>query len=88
MKALGQRFQARNPRWRPQRRASMVWNSIFPDELSFHAYKMNPDPNPNPNPNRDNPNNLLDTIILLGYNVQIGCLMKVNLQEICEIARK
>ena len=33
---------------------------------------MNPDPNPNPNPNRDNPNNLLGTIILLGYNVQIG----------------
>ena len=30
---------------------------------------MNPDPNPNPN--RDNPNNLLDTIILLGYNVRI-----------------
>ena len=28
--------------------------------------------NPNPNPNRDNPNNLLDTIILLGYNVRIG----------------
>ena len=34
---------------------------------------MNPDPNPNPNPNHDNPNNLLDTIILLGYNVRIGC---------------
>ena len=34
---------------------------------------MNPDPNPNPNPNRDNPNNLLDTIILLGYYVRIGC---------------
>ena len=33
---------------------------------------MNPDPNPNPNPSRDNPNNLLDTIILLGYNVRIG----------------
>ena len=32
---------------------------------------MNPDPNPNPNPN--NPNNLLDTIILLGYNVRMGC---------------
>ena len=32
---------------------------------------MNPDPNPNPN--RDNPNNLLDTIISLGYNVRIGC---------------
>ena len=26
-----------------------------------------------PNPNCDNPNNLLDTIILLGYNVRIGC---------------
>ena len=36
---------------------------------------MNPDPNPNPNPNRDNPNNLLDTIILLGYNVRIGCAL-------------
>ena len=24
LKALGQRFQVRNPRWRPQRRASMV----------------------------------------------------------------
>ena len=40
-------------------------------ELSFHAYKMNPDPNPNPNLNPNNPNNLLDTIILLGYNVRI-----------------
>ena len=30
---------------------------------------MNPDPNPNPN--RDNPDNLLDTIILLGCNVRI-----------------
>ena len=38
-------------------------------ELSFHAYKMNPDPNPNPNPN--NPKNLLDTTILLEYNVRI-----------------
>ena len=35
---------------------------------------MNPDPNSSPNPNRNNPNNLLDTIILLGYNVRIGCL--------------
>ena len=26
---------------------------------------MNPDPNPKPNPNRNNPINLLDTIILL-----------------------
>ena len=31
---------------------------------------MNPDPNPNPDPN--NPNTLLETIILLGYNVRIG----------------
>ena len=38
-------------------------------ELYLHAYKMNPDFNPNPN----NPNNLLDTIILLGYNVWIEC---------------
>ena len=29
---------------------------------------MNPDPNPNPNPN--NPNNLLDTIILLGFTTR------------------
>ena len=36
-------------------------------ELSFHAYN-GPDPNPNPNPNPNNPNNLLDTIILLGYS--------------------
>ena len=34
---------------------------------------MNPDPNPNPNPNRNNPNNLLDTINLIRYNVRIGC---------------
>ena len=27
---------------------------------------MNPDPNPDPNPNPNNPNNLLETIILLG----------------------
>ena len=40
-------------------------------ELSFHAYKMNPDLNPTPNPNHDNPNNLLDTIILMGHNVRI-----------------
>ena len=33
---------------------------------------MNPDPNPNPNPNRNNPNNLLDTINLIRYNVRIG----------------
>ena len=36
---------------------------------------MIPDPNPNPNPNRDNPNNLLDTIILLGTTFGSGdCL--------------
>ena len=40
-------------------------------ELSFYAYEMNLDPNPNPNPDRDNSNNLLDTIILLEYNVRI-----------------
>ena len=40
-------------------------------ELLFHAYEMNPDPNPYPNPNPNNPNNLLDTIMLLGYNVRI-----------------
>ena len=33
---------------------------------------MNPDPNPTPN--RNNPNNLLDTITLLGYNVRIECI--------------
>ena len=33
---------------------------------------MNPDPDPNPDPNPNNPNNLLETIILLGYNVRIG----------------
>ena len=32
LKALGQSFQVRNSRWRPQRRASMVRNSIFPDD--------------------------------------------------------
>ena len=32
LKALGQHFQVRNPRWRPQRRVSMVWNSTFPDD--------------------------------------------------------
>ena len=37
---------------------------------------MNPDPNPNPNPN--NPNNLLDTIILLGYNVRMGWFYSDN----------
>ena len=33
---------------------------------------MNPDPNPNPNPN--NPNNLLDTIILLDTTFGSGIL--------------
>ena len=32
MKALGQRFQVLNPRWRPQTRVSMVGNAIIPDE--------------------------------------------------------
>ena len=35
---------------------------------------MNPYPYPNPDPNPNNPNNLLETIILLGYYVRIGCL--------------
>ena len=35
-------------------------------------------PNPNPNPNRDNPNDLLDTIILLGYNVRIECIRIIS----------
>ena len=48
-----------------------VYNSNNLLELSFHAYKINPDPNPNPN--RHNPKNLLDTIIFLGYNVRIEC---------------
>ena len=34
---------------------------------------MNPDEVPSPNPNCDNPNNLLDTIIILGYNVRFEC---------------
>ena len=32
--------------------------------------------NPDPNPNRDNPNYLLDTMILVGYNVRIECTGK------------
>ena len=32
LKALGQRFQVYNPRWRPQTRVSMVANAIIPDE--------------------------------------------------------
>ena len=38
--------------------------------LQFHAYKMNPEPNPNPNCN--NPDNLLDTIILLDTTFGAG----------------
>ena len=37
---------------------------------------MNPDPNPNSNHNRNNLNDLLDTIILLGYDVRIGWSIK------------
>ena len=37
---------------------------------------MNPDQNHYPNPN--NPNNLLDTIILLGYNVRIECIVNIT----------
>ena len=33
---------------------------------------MNPDTNLNPNPNRNNPNNLLDTIILLDTTLGSG----------------
>ena len=45
---------------------------------------MNPDPNPNPNPdpNPNNPNNLLETIILLGYNVRIVC----HHSNICDLS--
>ena len=32
LKALSQRFQVSDPRWRPQRRASMMGNAIIPDE--------------------------------------------------------
>ena len=32
LKALGQRFQVLNRRWRPQTRVSMVENAIIPDE--------------------------------------------------------
>ena len=40
---------------------------------------MNPDPDPNPDSNPNNPNSLLETIILLGYNVRIGCrIMPAN----------
>ena len=57
-------------------------------EFSFHAHKMNPDPNPNPNPNRDNPNNLLDAKILLGYNVQIECKFTKLLKPVYSVLRQ
>ena len=38
---------------------------------------MNPDPDPNPDSNPNNPNNLLETIILLGCNVWIGCIQSI-----------
>ena len=37
---------------------------------------MNPDPNPNLNPNRNNPNNLFDTIILLGTTFGSGNIVR------------
>ena len=46
---------------------------------------MNPDPNPNPNPNRNNPNNLLDTINLIRYNVRIGWLFCFCLRRVAVI---
>ena len=39
--------------------------------------------NPDPNPNRDNPNNLLDTIIVLGYNVRIEWICGQALINFC-----
>ena len=57
-------------------------------KLSFHAYKMNPDPNPNPNPNRDDPNNLLDAKILLGYNVRIECKFTKLLKPVYSVLRQ
>ena len=36
---------------------------------------MNPDPNPNPKPNRNNPNSLLDTIILFDTTFGSACSM-------------
>ena len=42
---------------------------------------MNPDPNPNPNPNRSNPNNLLDTVNLIRYNVRIGRMSTTRLKR-------
>ena len=47
-------------------------NSFLELYLKVYACKMNLDPNPNPN--RDYPNNLLDTILLLGYNDRIEWL--------------
>ena len=44
---------------------------------------MNPDPNPNPDPNLNNPNNLLETIILLGYNVRIGWMYRGEVLRAC-----
>ena len=40
--------------------------------------------NPNPNPNPNNPNNLLDTIILLGYKVRMSCIQLWTLVEIAK----
>ena len=37
---------------------------------------MKPDPTPNPNPNRSNPNNLLDTIILLDTTFGLGGVLR------------
>ena len=42
---------------------------------------MKPDPKPNSNSNRDNPYNLLDTIILLGYNVRIGWMNTCSIEN-------
>lgn len=47
-------------------------------ELYLYAHKMNPDTNPNTN--RDNSNNLLDTIILLGYKRSDRVVRGVRLQ--------
>ena len=46
---------------------------------------MNPDPHPNPDPNPNNLNNLLETIILLGYNVRIGCASAHKTEQIYEL---
>ena len=52
-------------RCNPVKLLVMFNNSINLLGLNF---TQNPEPNSNPNSNRNNPNNLLDTIILLGYN--------------------